>query len=138
MLYVLLMLTHNNSVLLMHRTNTSFGNGLYALPGGKCEQDENATDAIIREAQEELGITIAKCDLHLLHTFHRKGPEHNLIALIFRAETWSGEIINNEPAKCDELAWFDVHQLPNNVIPAHRQALECIGNNIAYSEHGWD
>lgn len=137
MLYVLLMLVHENSVLFTHRINAHFGNNMYALPGGKCELDEAATDAIIREAQEELGIVVDKHDLVLVHTFHRKGAENNLIALIFKAEKWSGEIINNEPAKCDELAWFRLNQLPEHSIPAHRQALECIRNGGAYSEHGW-
>ena len=138
MLYVLLILVQDNSVLLTHRVNAKFGNGLYALPGGKCEENETATNAIIREAQEELGITLDKNGLQLVHTFHRKGTENNLVALIFKAEEWSGEIINNEPEKCDELAWFSLNQLPENIIPAHRHALECIKKNNIYSEHGWD
>jgi mutator protein MutT len=131
------MLVHNNSVLLTHRVNTTFANGLYALPGGKCEHDETATDAIIREAREELGIILNKHDLRLAHTFHRKGTENNLIALIFTAETWSVNVINNEPSKCDEVAWFALDQLPENMISAHAQAIACIKNNEIYSEHGW-
>ena len=137
MIYVLLRLVHNNSILLMRRANTTFGNGLYALPGGKCEHDEIATDAIIREAQEELSITLNKNDIKLAHTFHRKGTQDNFIALIFTTEKWSGEIINNEPEKCDELAWFALDQLPDNMITAHRHALECIKKQEIYSEHGW-
>jgi 8-oxo-dGTP diphosphatase len=50
---------------------------------------------------------------------------------------WSGEIVNNEPHKCDELAWYPVINLPPNTIPYVRHAIECFQNGISYSEFGW-
>lgn len=137
MLYVLLMLTRDSSVLLMQRKNATFGDGLYALVGGKVEEHEPALDALVRETKEEIGVTVKKEDLKLVHTFHRKGTEKDLIVLVFTTNTWTGEIVNNEPEKCSDLAWFDLKALPENIMSAHRQALELLQKNIYYSEHGW-
>lgn len=136
-IYVLLLLTQDNSILLMERKNTKFGSGLYALVGGKVEKNEPALDAVVREAAEEIGIIVDKATLKLVHTFHRKGPESDLIALVFTTDRWVGEIRNNEPEKCSNVAWFDISKLPENMIPAHRQALELIQKGVHYSEHGW-
>ena len=54
-----------------------------------------------REAQEELGITIQEDDLEFVHTFYRKGSDHELVACIFKCVKWQGDLINKEPEKHD-------------------------------------
>jgi len=135
--YVLVLLYQDNSILLLRRHNTSFGNGLYSLPGGKIEQGETARQAAIREAQEELGITIEEDNLTCVHVFHRKGDHEELFALVFKVTQWQGTPTNKEPNKHDDLQWFTLDKLPTNIIPAHHQALLCSNQNIFYSEHGW-
>ena len=53
------------------------------------------------------------------------------------AETWSGEITNLEPDKCDELRWVPLDQLPENTIPYVRQALENYRNGVWFDSYGW-
>ena len=36
--------------------------------------------------------------------------------------------------KCNDLSWFDINNLPENMVPYIKQAIECITNNIIYSE----
>jgi hypothetical protein len=60
-----------------------------------------------------------------------------LIALIFKADITGMHPQNNEIAKHDDMRWFKIDQLPENIIPAHKQAIECIVRGISYSEHGW-
>jgi len=135
--YVLLLLVSNDSVLLLKRQNVDFGNNLFSLSGGECVYGETSANAIIREAKEELNISIKPEDLELVHTLSRNGTENNLILLFFKADKWSGEAILNEPHKHSELLWAPLNAIPDNMIPAHRQALDAIKNNIFYSEHGW-
>ncbi len=135
--YVVLLLILNDSVLLLKRENTGFGDGLYSFSGGGCEQDETPTNAVIREAQEELGVAIKLEDLELVHTLSRNGTENNLILLFFKASKWRGEVTNKEPNKHSELLWAPMNLIPDNMISAHKQALDAVKKNILYSEHGW-
>ena len=48
----------NNDILLQRRQGTELWPGFLALPAGHIDKGENAYDAIIREAKEELGIEI--------------------------------------------------------------------------------
>ena len=49
-----------------------------------------------------------------------------------------GEVKNMEPNKCSDLSWFDLDNLPNNMIPYIRKVIENIQNEIFYDEFGWD
>lgn len=133
---VVLVYNEKSEVLLLRRKGTSFGDGLYALPGGKIESGETALQAAEREAQEEIGITIGEAKL--VHVVDRQGPETEFYIFVFQASSYKGNAINNEPDKCDHVAWFPLHKLPDNMIPAHRQALELSQKKILYSEHGWE
>ena len=42
-----------------------------------------------------------------------------------------------EPDKCDDLSWFSLDQLPDNMIPYVKHAIECFRERIIYSEFGW-
>lgn len=137
-LYVIAQLYINDSILLLRRLNTAFGDGLYCMPGGKVESGETAKQAIQREILEELGLDIPQSDFNLVHTFHRKGTEHEIIVLCFKVDIAKLPApINKEPEKHDDMRLFNINQLPENMIPAHKQALECIKNGTTYSEHGW-
>lgn len=135
--YVLVMLTQGESILLLKRGNVSFGAGEYCMVGGKIDGNETARQAAAREAFEEIGVSIELDDLQLVHTFHRKGPSEELFALVFKAEKWSGELINKEPEKHDLMGWFGYFDLPENILPAHKQAIEHICSGSIYSEHNW-
>lgn len=137
-LYALLLFEKENKTLLLQRgPHVSFGAGLYHLPGGKVNAHETAREAVSREAYEELGIKVSLDDLKLVHTFHRKGKTEEIIALIFRATKWQGEPQIKEADKHIAIDWFTKNQLPENIISAHKQAIELLENGVIYSEHGW-
>jgi len=135
-----LMLCKDNNVLLLRRFNTGYEDGNYSLVAGHVDPGESFTQCIIREAKEEAGIVLDPEDVKVAHIMHRNSgaSENNeRVDVFFVAEKWDGEIINNEPHKCDDLSWFDVDNLPDNVIPYIRQALKKIKQNSYYSEYGW-
>ena len=134
--YALLFLKKNNQILLVQRAaNVSFGGDLYSLVGGKLEPNETFRQAIVREAFEEIGIAIQEDDLVFIHAFYRKGIEHELVAFIFAADKWQGQPSNKEPEKHSDLSWFDINNLPENILPAHKGAIECIKRQNYYSEY---
>ena len=92
---------------------------------------------MVREAKEESGIDIKPEDLEVVHVMHRKCPNEERIDFFIQAKYWIGEPKIMESHKCDDLTWFEIDGLPSNVIPYVKQAIECVRNKVAYSEHGW-
>jgi len=134
---VYLILAMNNKILLTRRYNTGFHDGEYSFPAGHLNGGETMISAMIREAKEEVGITLKPKDLQLVHVMHRKEPSEEMINFFFTAENWEGAPKIIEPHKCDDLDWFDLDNLPDNVIPYIRQAITCFKERRFYSEIGW-
>lgn len=131
-----LVLTQNDRVLLLRRFQTGWMDGHYSMVAGHLDGQETMTQAMVREAKEEAGLIIDPKDLELVHMMHRASDSER-IDVFFRASTWQGEPVNQEPHKCDALRWFDMHQLPQPMVPYIRDALVAIMQNQHYSEHGW-
>jgi 8-oxo-dGTP pyrophosphatase MutT (NUDIX family) len=142
-----LFLMKDNKILLQRRFNTGYEDGKYSMVAGHVDKGETFTEAIIREVKEEAGIELKLEDLKVVHIMHRDSragyPEgvamgiNQRIDTFFTADKWDGEIENKEPQKCDDLSWFDLDNLPKNIIPYVKHAIDCIKNKIFYSEYGW-
>lgn len=142
-----LALIKNNKILLQRRSNTGFMDGKYSLPAGHVEKGETFTQCVIREIKEEIGIDLNSQDLKVVHVMQRDSridyPQgviegvNERIDIFFTAEKWTGNIEIKEPHKCDDLSWFELNNLPENIIPYIKQAIDYIKNNTFYSESGW-
>jgi 8-oxo-dGTP pyrophosphatase MutT (NUDIX family) len=134
---LLFLINAQNEVLLLRRINTPFSNNCYSLPGGEIKSGESATQAAIREASESLGITIKLEDLHFVHLMSRKCNAPEFFTCVFTPTFYTGVLSNNQPERHDDMRWFSIDKLPENIIAAHKQAIEMITKDINYSEHGW-
>jgi 8-oxo-dGTP diphosphatase len=136
--YALGILQKDAKILLSLRQNSPFFSGYYGLIGGRVEDNESITDALIREIYEEIGIVITKDNVHFAHClFFKNEQDKAILALVFTITDWCDEIVNKEPNKCADLSWFAHNELPENTIPRHRHIIEMVEQNIAYSERGW-
>ncbi|OGZ84413.1 MAG: hypothetical protein A2599_00910 [Candidatus Staskawiczbacteria bacterium RIFOXYD1_FULL_39_28] len=138
--YVLLI--KDGKVLLQRRCNTGYMDGKYSLPAGHVDEGENYSQCAIREAKEEIGVDLKPEDLKFAHLMHRlSDPEWKdlkyRIDVFFITEKWEGVPRIMEPDKADDLSWFDLNNLPENIIPYVRLAVDSIRNKTFYSEHGW-
>lgn len=70
-----LIIRQDDKVLLIRRANTGYYDGMYALPAGHVDGNEPAHRAAIREAKEEVGVTIHEEDLRFVHVMHRVAEE---------------------------------------------------------------
>jgi len=129
-----LVLIKKNKILLQRRFNTGYEDGKYSVVAGHIDKGETFTKAIIREVKEEAGITLQAEDLSVVHVMNRNIKDNERIDIFFIAEKWTGNIENKEPNKCDDLSWFDLDNMPDNVIPYIKEAINCIKNKIIYSE----
>lgn len=135
---VYLLLRRGSEVLLLRRANTGYQDGKYSVIAGHLDGDELATAGIVREAKEEAGITVNPKDLKLVHTCHRLtrnqiGQER--LDLFFEVDKWQGEVTNTEPEKCDDLSWFSVHNLPENMLPLVRNVINDVKRGVGFSEY---
>ena len=122
------------------RSQTGWQDGMYGLPAGRVNLDEPILVATAREAKEEIGVTIDLLNLEHRLTVHRKAAADDSfwIDCYFEALAWAGEPYNAEPLKHEELAWLDPQHLPENVVPAVRDALTQIAAGKTYAEFGWN
>jgi mutator protein MutT len=131
-----LILLKDKKILLSRRLNTGYEDGKYSLPAGHVEAGETLSQALIREAGEEIGIIIKPADVELVHTMHRIHEDIRL-DFFFTIRSYQGEIKNMEPEKCDDLRFFPLDKLPENTIPYIKSAIELTLKMQIYSEFGW-
>lgn len=121
-----LILRRGDEVLLARRAGTGYGDGLLNLPSGHVEPGEDVRTAVIREAREEIGLTLTPDDVSAELVLQHRGPGGAArIGWFFEAAYGAGgEPFNAEPDKCDELSWHGVAALPDDMVAYCRAALE--------------
>ena len=90
-----------------------------------------------REAWEEVSIHVQPEQLEVIGVIHRKAMDER-IDFFLMADRWEGEVVNAEPTKCDEVAWFDLDKLPVNTIAYVRKAIENYQKGVWFDSVGWD
>lgn len=131
-----LILRDAGRVLFGRRENTGYGDGAYHLPAGHLEVGESAVQALIREAREEIGVSIKPENVGFVHVMHNSSSGGR-VAIFFEVTTWDGEPENREPEKCAELRWFSLSELPDKMLGYCRSALDDIAEGNPFSVYGW-
>lgn len=118
-----LIITKENKILLQKRKGSKLWPGYYALPAGHIEKGENQYEALIREAKEELDISITIKDIKKTYIVLRKNHfkiDNKLlepyIDYYFEVEKYEGEPKIMEKDKCSELIWEKIENLPEPFI----------------------
>lgn len=123
-------------ILLSRRQNTGFMDGWYSVVAGHIEQGETVVETARREAAEEAGLDLEVNDIEVVQVMHRRSDDER-IDFFVRVHTWEGEPLNLEPEKCDDLTWFPLEQLPENVVPYVRRALQNYQQGRWFDSFGW-
>ncbi|GGF64631.1 NTP pyrophosphohydrolase [Azorhizobium oxalatiphilum] len=104
----------DNRVLVAQRPEGKALAGLWEFPGGKMEPGERPEQTLIRELDEELGITVKEECLAPL-TFASFGyPEFHLLMPLWVCRRWEGQVIAREHTA---LKWLRAGKLRDMPMP---------------------
>jgi len=131
-----LLLIREGEILLLRRFNTGYEDGNYSVVAGHLDGNEDLKLAMIREAREEAGIDIKPNNIQIVGVIHRKS-EGERIDFFLVADSWNNEIVNMEPEKCDDLSWFEIDNLPCNIIPYVKRAIDNYISDVPFDIYGW-
>lgn len=124
----LIIKNEKDEILLQRRQGTKLWCGFLALPAGHIDEGENAYEAAIREAKEELNIVIGINDIVDTFVVNRKNKSlKSYYDVYLEISKYTGEIKINEPQKCSELIWCNINNLPVDMIDFEKEA---INNNL--------
>ncbi|QBF83243.1 8-oxo-dGTP diphosphatase MutT [Shewanella maritima] len=102
----------NDQILLALRHGHLHQGGKWEFPGGKVEQDETVTQALIRELAEEVNLEVADSTpfMEISHDY----PDKHVLLDIHLVTNFSGEAKGLEQ---QQIAWVDVNELENYQFP---------------------
>lgn len=85
-----------------------------------------------RNKKKELDIAVSPKDAILVHTMYRTKHDEtgDRVDLFFEVTKWSGEVTNQEPHKCDDIRWFPVSALPENMMHHVKHAIQNIEREV--------
>lgn len=111
---VLVLLIKDDQILL-GKKKRGFGAGKWNGPGGKVEPNETIEQALIRETQEEVGLTPilyeSRGTIEFLEFF--KGEKIKTIFYLFVCNKWKGDLTESDEL---EPRWFPVDEIPYKLM----------------------
>lgn len=125
-------------ILLQKRQNTGYMDNMWDLcASGHVENGETATQAIIREAKEEIGIKILNENLEFAGFYYNHMEGKTYCYVYFKAAKYENTPKINEPEKCSEIKWFDLEDLPADMIPDRKMSVLNYLDGKYFEEFGW-
>jgi 8-oxo-dGTP diphosphatase len=118
-------------VLLIRRKKEPFA-GMWALPGGFVDMDENLDDAARRELMEETGVRAAK--IQQLYTFGdpKRDPRGRTISVVYLARVDPTRVKPEAADDAAEVGWYPLNRLPPLAFD-HKDILALVKRRIRKS-----
>ncbi len=96
------------NVLVQNKVNHPTWHG-WNFPGGHIEKGEYVTPSVIREMQEETGLTIEAPRLCGIKEFHKAKDGKRYIVFLYTANRFSGEL---KASREGDVFWYPLAELP--------------------------
>ncbi len=105
-------------VLIAQRPEHLHKGGYWEFPGGKVERGESVERALVRELQEEVGVTVEAA--RLLMTIPHEYPEKHVYLDVWKVTEFSGDVSSCEG---QPLLWVNLNQLNNYTFPEANRSI---------------
>lgn len=107
---------------LLQKRNLDPEKGAWALVAGYLSWDETIEEAMKRELKEEMGLEVENLSLVAVYSDPARDKDgRQNIAVVFSGEVAGELVIDSREVK--EVAWFDLHELPEMIAFDHRQMI---------------
>jgi 8-oxo-dGTP diphosphatase len=97
--------------------------GCWSIVGGKVDFLENLEQCAVREAREEAGVDVELVRLLCVTDHVLPGEGQHWVAPAYLGRVISGEARNCEPDKTQEVKWFALSSVPENLTMTARNAI---------------
>lgn len=112
--------------------NTRDEHGRWDIGGGGVEFGDKVEDTVRKEIKEEYCVDVLKTEFLGFRDVHRehKGKKTHWIALDFKVLVDPAKAAVGEPNKFDEIGWFTLETIPDNIHSQFPKFLELYGSRL--------
>lgn len=122
-----IILNQQNQILMVKRASHVTYPGLWCIPCGYVEYDEDIRTAVVREVKEETGLDVICGEVFDVHSnFHN--PKQHTVGVWFCCEIVGGQAAASDDAS--ELGWFELDKLPQLAFPTDYLILRKLTNKL--------
>ena len=118
-----IILNEEGKILLVRRSLNITYPGLWCIPCGYLEYDEDVRVGIVREIAEETNLVIEPSEVFTVHSnFHN--PQQHTVGIWFLSKVVSGIPLADDDAS--ELGWFELTDPPSLAFPTDKLVLAAL------------
>ena len=107
--------------------------GCWSLVGGKVEWQDTVEETIIRETQEEVGVTIRALSLLTVVDLMNADHGYHWVSPIYLVEAFEGDATLMEPDKHGAVGWFPLDALPQPLAIGVQAAVSALSRRASSS-----
>jgi ADP-ribose pyrophosphatase YjhB (NUDIX family) len=124
----------NNQVLLGLLSKKWLMNGIqvYGVPGRDVRCNEKISDTVKRNIQDDIGCTVISYKIFSVNASHAFNEHYINIGVVVEID---GKLQNLNPEDWERWDWFDLSDIPINIFPSAKNAINCyLNKTVCISE----